>query len=81
MKRTKREINGVLIKYKSHPCRRFMSFNQLVGQGCPTSGPHKVLVRPSDNFQFTGYNEGYEEEFREIAERHLGPKSITERRF
>ena len=34
--------------------------------------PLKVLVRPNDDFQFSGYNEGCEEEFREIAKKHLG---------
>ena len=50
-------------------------------QGCPTCGPLKVLLRSSDDFQFSGYNEDYEEEFCEIAERHLGRKSINKRRF
>ena len=34
-------------------------------------------LRPSDDFQFSGYNEGYEEEFREIGKRHLWRKSIS----
>ena len=34
-------------------------------------------LRPSDDFQFSGYNEGYDEKFREIAKRHLGRKSIN----
>ena len=50
-------------------------------QGCLTRGPLKVLMRPSDYFQFSDYNEGYEEEFREIVKRHLGRKLINKRRF
>ena len=50
-------------------------------QGCPTCGPLKVLMRPSDDFQFSGYNEGYEEEFCEIAERNLRRKSINKRKI
>ena len=52
-----------------------------LGQVCPTRGAFKVLVPPSDDFQFFGYNEDYEKEFREIAERNLGRKSINKRRF
>ena len=52
-----------------------------VAQGCPTRSPLEVLMRPSDDFQFSGYNKGYEEEFREIAKRHFGRKSIYKRRF
>ena len=53
----------------------------VLNQKCPTRGPLKVLVQPSDDFQFFGYNEGYEEEFREIAKRHFGRKSIIKWRF
>ena len=48
-------------------------------QGCPTRDPLKILMQPSDNFQFSGYNEGYEKEFRETTEKHLGRKSINKR--
>ena len=62
--------------------KNFFNFiKHAVDQGCPTCGPLKVLVWPSDDFQFSGYNEGYEEEFHEIAKRHLGRKLINKRRF
>ena len=34
-------------------------------------------LRPCEDSQFSGYKEDYEEGFREIAERHLGWKSIN----
>ena len=40
--------------------------------GMSNTRPTKVLVRPSDNFSFSGFNEDYEEEFREVAEKHFG---------
>ena len=37
----------------------------FINQGCPTRGTRKVLMRLCDNFQFSGYNKGYEKEFHE----------------
>ena len=50
-------------------------------QGCPICGPNKIMVLPCDDFQFSGCNKDYEEEFCEIAKRHFGRKSINKRRF
>ena len=50
-------------------------------QGCPTCGPLKVLVRPSDDFQFSGCNEGYEKNSARLLKDILGRKSINKRRF
>ena len=58
-----------------------IALNFCLNQGCPICGSFKVLVRPRDIFLFSGYNEGYEEEFRKIPEKHLGWKSINKRRF
>ena len=49
----------------------------VLDQGYLTCGPLKVLMRPSDYFHFSSNNEGYEDEFREIAETHLGRKSTN----
>ena len=46
-----------------------------------TFRPGMSNPRPSDDFQFSGCNEGYEEKFCDIAERHLRRKSINKRRF
>ena len=58
------------------PKRSIFSTDAL-NQRCPTCGQLKVLMQPSNDFQYFGYNEGYKEEFCEIAERHLGRKSIN----
>ena len=55
--------------------------SKSLNQEYPTGGPLKVLVRPGDNFQFSGYTESNEKGFWEIAERHLGRKSINKRRL
>ena len=43
----------------------------MLAQGCPTCSPLKLLMWPSDYFQFSGNNESYENKFSKIAETHL----------